>query len=103
MATRKSEATLFLEGLVGEPLNIGRYLRSIRKGESVSQVEFASLLGISKSHLCDIERGRKAVSAARAAEMARVLGYSEKQFVQLALQDAMARAGLSYTVTIVAA
>jgi hypothetical protein len=35
--------------------------------------------------------------------MARVLGYSERQFVQLALQDAMERAGLDYKVKIEAA
>jgi len=35
--------------------------------------------------------------------MVSVLGYSEKQFVQLALQDALERAGLGYKVKIEAA
>jgi transcriptional regulator with XRE-family HTH domain len=103
MATRKRKATKLLEELAGGPLTLGRYICSIREGEEMSQVEFARKLGISKSHLCDIEKGRKPVSAARAAEMARVLGYSEKQFVLLALQDAMKRAGLDYHVRISAA
>jgi transcriptional regulator with XRE-family HTH domain len=103
MRTRKSKATRVLEELAGGPLSFGRNLRSIREGEEVSQVEFASRLGISRSHLCDIEKSRKLVSAARAAEMARMLGYSERQFVQLALQEAMERAGLHYKVTIEAA
>lgn len=92
-----------LEELAGGPLTLGRYICSIREGEEMSQVAFAEKLGISKSHLCDIEKGRKPVSAAKAAEMARVLGYSEKQFVELALQDAMERAGLDFKVKIEAA
>jgi len=103
MATNKSKATRILEDLAGGALTVGRYVRSIREGEEMNQVEFSKKLGISKSHLCDIEKGRKPVSASKAAEMARVLGYSEKQFVQLALQDAMERAGLEFTVRVEAA
>lgn len=103
MTTRKSKAIQILEELAGGPLTLGRYIFSIREGEGMSQVAFAAKLEISKSHLCDIEKGRKPVSAAKAAEMARVLGYSEKQFVQLALQDSMQRAGLDYKVKLEAA
>ena len=103
MTTKKSKATRLLEGLASGPLTLGRYICSIREGEEMSQVEFARRLGISKSHLCDIEKGRKPVCAAKAADMARVLGYSERQFVQLALQDALERAGLGYRVKIEAA
>ena len=103
MTTEKSQAVRALEELAGGPLTLGRYLRSIREGEGMTQVDFAQKLGVSKSHLCDIEKGRKPVSAARAAELAHTLGYSEKQFVQLALEDAVKRAGLAYTVKIDAA
>jgi len=103
MTTRKSKAVRFLEDLAGGPLTLGRYIASIREGEELSQIAFAKKIGISKSHLCDIEKGRKPVSPARAAELACILGYSEKQFVQLALQDAMERAGLDYQVKIEAA
>jgi antitoxin HigA-1 len=103
MTTKKSAAVRALEHLAGGPLTLGRYLRSIREGEEMSQVDFAETLGVSKSHLCDIEKGRKPVSPAKAAEMARVLGYSERQFVQLSMQDAMARAGLKYRIKVEAA
>jgi len=103
MGTRKSKAAQVLEELAGGRLSVGSYLRSIREGEEASQVQFAAQLGISKSHLCDIEKGRKSVAPVRAAELARLLGYSERQFVQLALQDAMEKAGLPYKVTIDAA
>jgi transcriptional regulator with XRE-family HTH domain len=100
MSTRKSKASKLLEDLAGGPLTLGSYVQSIREGEGLSQVAFARKLGISRSHLCDIEKGRKPVSAAKAAKMARKLGYSEKQFVLLALQDSMTRAGLDYQISI---
>ena len=60
----------------------------------------AKKLNISKQHLCDIERGRKPVSPKLAAEYALKLGYSEKQFIRLALQDELDRAGLLFSVEI---
>ena len=83
---QKSNAMAFLEELTGGPLTLGRALAAIRLGEEVSQTEFARILGISRSHLCDIEKGRKAVSPVRAEEFARILGYSETQLVRLSLE-----------------
>ena len=100
MSTEKSRAVLLLEKLAGGPLTLGRFIRAIREGEEMSQVAFAEKLEISRSHLCDIEKGRKPVSASRAAQIAKILGYSEKQFVELALQDSVERAGLGYRVKI---
>jgi transcriptional regulator with XRE-family HTH domain len=51
---------------------------------------------VSKSHLCDIEKGRKTVSPERAAKWARVLGYPESVFVRLAIQGELDAAGLRY-------
>ena len=71
MSTRKrSKAAKALETIVGKSLSFGTLLESIRLGEEMSQVEFAKKLGISRSHLCDIEKGRKSVSVARAARFA---------------------------------
>jgi DNA-binding transcriptional regulator YiaG len=53
---KKSAAMKFLEDITGGPLSLGKFLQSIRLGEELSQVEFAGQLGISKSHLCDIEK-----------------------------------------------
>jgi transcriptional regulator with XRE-family HTH domain len=84
---RKSSARAFMEAVTGGPLTLSALLRAIRIGEEMSQAEFALRLGISKSHICDIEKGRKHVSPMRAMEFARILKYSEQQFVRLALQD----------------
>ncbi|MBI4842082.1 MAG: helix-turn-helix transcriptional regulator [candidate division NC10 bacterium] len=48
----------------------------------MSQAVFANELGISPSHLCDIEKGRKVVSPERAVRFATILGRSQQQFVR---------------------
>ena len=58
------------------------------------------MLGISKSHLCDIEKGRKIASLGRAVRFAEALGYLPASFAQLALQDLVNRAGLELTVQV---
>lgn len=99
----RSEAMTFLEGVTGAPLTLGDLLLSIRLGEGMSQVDFAHTLKISRSHLCDLEKGRKTLSPQRASRFARILGYSELQFVRLALQAMVEDAGLNLTVQVVAA
>jgi transcriptional regulator with XRE-family HTH domain len=95
---RKSETMALLEKLAGGPLTFGRALEAVRKGASLTQDECAHQLGVSKSHLCDVEKGRKTVSPERAARWARVLGYPESVFVRLAIQGALDAAGLKYRV-----
>ena len=99
----KSPTMRFLESVSGGPLTLGDLLLSIRFGEETSQADFARQLGISRSHLCDIEKGRKTVSVRRAAQFARTLGYSEAQFARLALQEMVEEAGLKLTVQVTAA
>ena len=92
------DAVPYLERLLGGPLTFGDLLRAIREGEEETQSEFAAKLGVSKQHLCDIEKGRKPIRPERAARWAKRLGYSPVRFVRLALQDAVDRAGLRFTV-----
>ncbi len=91
---KKSSARKFLEKYTSGPLTIGRILSSTRLADELSQIEFAEKLGLSVSHLCDIEKGRKTVSPERAVKFAKALGLSEKQFVRIALQDELNKAGL---------
>jgi antitoxin HigA-1 len=84
---KKSDAVKFLEKLSGGPLTLGRLLEAIRLGEEMTMKEFAGLLEVSISHLNDIEKGRKHVSPERALRFAKLLGYSEEQFVELSLQE----------------
>jgi transcriptional regulator with XRE-family HTH domain len=98
-----SDAIKLLEKLGGGPLTLGRAIAAIRKSEDLSQDRCAKRLGISKSHLCDIEKGRKSVSPERAAKWARRLGYPESVLIRLALQSELDAAGLKYRVEIEAA
>lgn len=99
----KSNAMRILEKITGGPLTLGRAIEAIRKSEELSQDECARKLGVSKSHLCDVEKGRKTVSSERAAKWARLLGYPESVLVRLALQGELDAAGLKYRVDIKAA
>ena len=103
MSTRKSVTIRFLEKVTGGPVTLGKFLEAVRLGEELTQPEFAKKLGISKSHLNDIEKGRKALSPDRAARFAKVLGYSEARLVTLALQDLVNRGGLKLHVAVKAA
>lgn len=103
MSTEISAASRFLQDLTGGPLRLGDLLQAIRLGDELSQADFAQQLGISRSHLCDIEKGRKTVSVQRALRFAQALGYSESQFVRLALQDQVAETGLKLKVQLIPA
>ena len=103
MSTRKSEAVRLLERLTGGPITFGGFIEAVRLGEEMTQPAFAEKLGISKSHLNDIEKGRKAVSPERAARFAKVLGYSQARLVKLALQDLLDRSHLKLHVDVKAA
>lgn len=102
-SAKKSKAIKLLEKFSGSPLTFPELLSSIRLGEEMSYADFAAQLGISRSHLCDIEKGRKAVSLERAIEFAEILGYSKDQFARLALQTQVNNAGLKFKVRIEAA
>ena len=97
--TTRIAARAWLERQNNGPLTLGQLLLSIREGEGASQVDFAARLGLSRSHLCDLEKGRKPISPERAVRLAAILGYSERQFVRLAINAQLARAKLPYVVT----
>ena len=100
---KKSDAMKLLEKIAGGPLTLGRAIEAVRKSEELSQDDCAKKLGISKSHLCDVEKGRKTVSPERAAKWAKVLRYPESVLVKLAIQGELDAAGLKYRVQIEAA
>jgi transcriptional regulator with XRE-family HTH domain len=81
-------------------LTLGKLILAIRKCENLTQVEFAKKLGCSKQHLCDVEHDRKNISPRMAANYAKTLGYSQEQFVRLALQNIINRDRLKMIVDI---
>lgn len=98
MSTKKN-ARKALEEEIG-PLTFGMMIKSIRLADDISQSDMAKKLGISKQHLCDLEKERKAVSIERAAFFAEKLEQPIELFVKVALQDQIKQAGLDLEVTI---
>ncbi len=86
MSTNTKYGTSELEQDFGS-LTFGNALAGYRKGEEMSQKEFAEILGISSQSLCDIEKERRIPSPKRASKIARTLKEPEAFWVQLALQD----------------
>ena len=100
---KKGDLAALLVKSTGGQVTLGKLIEAIRLGEEMTQPEFSKLLGISKSHLNDIEKGRKAVSPERAAKFAKILKYSTDRFVSLALQALVDQAGLKLQVEVRAA
>ena len=84
-------------------MTFGRMIASVRVADEIPQAEFARRLGISRANLCDIGKGRRSVTVKRAAQFARILGYSLTQFVAVAVEDRLRKAGLKVQVCLEAA
>lgn len=84
-------------------LTLGAALKSERLCREMNLTDFSNELGISVQHLSDIEKGRRIVSAEKAAELADSIGDSKALFVELALQDSVRRSGLKLRVRVEAA
>lgn len=97
---KNKSAKKFLENLLEEKVSFAMLLRSIRTRDELTQKELAIKLGVTVSHVSDLENGRKYVSVERAVEFAKKLKDSEKLFVAVALQDQVNLAELDYKVNI---
>jgi len=106
MTTKKSKDSSVskLESrILGAPLTFGAAVESLRVGECHSQAAFAKKLGVSRQYLCDVEKGRRPVSAAQAARFAKAFGHPPNVLVRLAIQDEISACGLKLKVTLEAA
>lgn len=81
-------------------MTFAKVLLSHRQGEEWTQVQMAKKLGISKQSLCDLEKGRKLPSPARAAKIAKKLGMLPESFIELALTDQLRQGKLRYQVKV---
>ncbi len=102
MSIKKSKGKnliALLEHEIG-PMSFGGFLRGARASKDMSQVELANLLGIARSTLCDIEKGRHLVSPTMAAKIAKHCGLSTEMAITLAFQDQLDRANLKLKVAV---
>jgi transcriptional regulator with XRE-family HTH domain len=81
-------------------LTFGKLIEAYRLAESLSQKDFAKLLGISQASLCDLEKGRRIPSVERASKIAKRLKEPASYWVQLAIQDHLNQAGLKLRVSV---
>jgi transcriptional regulator with XRE-family HTH domain len=98
----KNRAVRELSKFTG-PLTFGMFLRVARNSMELTQSEMATMLEISKSNLCDIEKGRQLVSPEFAKKVAKKAGLSEEMAVQACLQDQLKKAKIKYQVSLVRA
>lgn len=78
----------------------GQYLKSVRKVNGLTLAAFGELVGVSRSYVCDIEKGTRRVHLKMASEWAERLGIAAKPLLERALQDYVDEAGLSWTVRV---
>ncbi len=88
-----------LEAELGE-ISFGGFLRAARTLQGFTQAEMGSLLSISKSTVCDIEKGRQLVSIELAAKIARKCALSEELAVECCIRDALKKAKIKMKVNI---
>ncbi len=101
MTTKRKNLVEALEKDLGS-LSFASFLRGARASKDLSQVQMAERLGIARSTLCDIEKGRHLVSPALAVKIARLCGLSEQTAVRAALQDQLAKAHIKLKVRLAA-
>lgn len=85
------------------PITFGGFLRAARTNKDLTQVEMAKFLKISKSTLCDIEKGRQIVSIELAAKIAKRCGLSVALAVEAAIRDHLSRSKLKLDIQILEA
>ncbi|MEI8347965.1 MAG: helix-turn-helix transcriptional regulator, partial [Pseudomonadota bacterium] len=95
MTTKKSKDSLIdpLEKLIlGGPLTFGEAITALRLRDEIIQAKLVRKMGIFRQYLCDVEKGKRQISATQAARFAKTFGHPSAVLVQLALQDSI-RAG----------
>jgi len=84
------------------PMSFAGFLRGARASKDISQAEMTLMLGMARSTLCDIEKGRHLVSPALASKIAKICGLSVKTAVLAAIQDQLNKANLDMRVALIA-
>lgn len=100
MSIKNKETRDFLEKICGGPLKFGSLLNSLRLCDEVTQTDLARKAGVSRSLICDIEKGRRYATIGQAAKFAKIMGYPPESFISVLFQEQLRRANLRYKVTV---
>lgn len=93
------KASTFFEKELG-PMTFGAFLTAARLSMELSQSELARRLKLSRSMVCDIEKGRVIVSLNLALKIAKLAGFPEKFAVKYCLQDQLRKAKIKLNVEV---
>ena len=74
------------------PMTFGAFLSGVRTSMDLTQSELASRLKVSRAMICDIEKGRVAVSPTLASRIAREGGFPETLAIKYCVEDQLRRA-----------
>jgi DNA-binding XRE family transcriptional regulator len=78
----------------GGPISFGAALKANRVAEEMSQDEVGKKIDVSRQCIHQLETGARSSSVEQAVKLAKVFGMLEDQFVELALQNQIERAGI---------
>lgn len=62
-------------------MNSGDTIRKLRKSQNIKQLDLANLIGVSRTHLSDVERGKKGISMKAAYKISKALGVPVSQLL----------------------
>ncbi|MFL5814591.1 MAG: helix-turn-helix transcriptional regulator [Bdellovibrionia bacterium] len=93
------DASQVMEKIYG-PFTFATFMLGARTTLNLTQAQMAKKLGISKSAVCEIEKGRTLVSAQAAVRYAKKAGFSETVALQACFQDQLRKANIKKRVRI---
>ncbi len=96
MTIKNSEQVLKKNG----PFTFATFMLGARTTLNFTQVQMAKKIGITKSALCEIEKGRTLVSAQAAVRYAKKAGFSVTVALEACLQDQLRKANIKKRIRI---
>lgn len=75
-------------------------IQSALKRDQMTQSAASTVLGVSRSHLCDVMKGRKMLSVSAGAAWAKALRLRPEAMLTAVIQDQLDAAGLRFWVSV---
>jgi transcriptional regulator with XRE-family HTH domain len=97
---KKSAAMKHIEKITGEVFSFSTMVKGFRTREDLTQEELATILGVKKSYISNIENRRDFVTLEQAVRFSELLNEPVEAWARVALQDMANRAGLNFLVEI---
>lgn len=72
-------------------MKFGEMIRKLRKEQGMSLGQVAKLAGFSRTHLADIESGRREITMASAISLAMALGADDRNFLKVAILERLVK------------